>query len=682
MSALRAAEGYVRRGFAVVPVPHGKKGPIFKGWERLRLTIEELPQHFDGKSQNVGLILGKASGDLADVDLDAEEAAKVAGRFLPPTLTSGRTSSPHSHWWYVSPGAETVRYKGVDGEVLVELRSTGCQTIVEPSRHPSGERVVWHDTGPEPAEVETEELGRCVRELATAVLIARHVPPVGGRHDFALPVAGFLLRPDRLDEATTLKVMLAAWHAAGADNPEAVWDLEGIVRDTAENLAAGEPVVGGPTLEELTPGVVGLLRRWWGWAPGVCVPPTASEPSPWPELAEEALYGLPGDVVRAIGPHSEADPVALLANTLCAFGNAVGRGSFARVGADEHHTKLFVGLVGETAKGRKGLSWGPVRDITRAVDPGWADNRVVSGLSSGEGLIHAVRDEVRDTKKGEEVVVDAGEPDKRLLVMEGELAGVLKVMGREGNTLSPIIRQAWDGDRLRTLTKNNPTKATGAHVSIVGHITKAELLRHLSETEAANGFANRFLWLMVRRSKELPFGGEWDVREAAPLVQRLDRAVRFGRKPRIIRWGDSAKEVWIEVYGPLSEGKPGLFGAVIGRAEAQSLRLATLYAVMSESETIEYEHLAAALALWEYAEESARYVFGDTTGDPVADNILEALRAAGNDGLTRTEIRDLFGRHKSAERINQALGELLRLGRVGKIVERSGGRPTERWRSK
>jgi hypothetical protein len=679
VNVLRAAERYVSRGFAVVPVPHGKKGPILKGWEDLRLTVEDLPQHFNGRRQNVGLILGESSRGLVDVDLDVAEAAHVAGRFLPATVTSGRKSSPYSHRWYLSPGAETIRYKDADGQVLVELRSTGCQTIVAPSVHPGGERIVWHDTSIGLTKVDVKALSANVRELATAVLIARHGPPIGGRHDFALSVAGFLLRRSRLDEVSTLKIMLAAWYAVGADSREAVRDLEGIVRDTTEKLAAGEPVVGGPTLEQSAPGIVELLRKWWGWDRGVHVPPSAPDPLPWPELADEALYGLPGDVVRAIEPHSEADPAALLANILCAFGNLVGRGSFARVGADEHHLKLFVGLVGETAKGRKGLSWGPVRDLLGAVDPGWTEDRVVSGLSSGEGLIHAVRDEVQELKGDEEVVKDPGEKDKRLLVMEGELANVLKVMGREGNTLSPIIRQAWDGDRLRTLTKNNPTKATGAHISIVGHFTKAELLRHLNETEATNGFANRFLWLMVRRSKELPFGGEWDAVDISSLVRRLDSAVRFARQPCVIKWGESASGAWREVYGPLSEGKPGLFGAVTGRAEAQTLRLAVLYAVMDESETIEYEHLAAALAMWEYAEESARYVFGDATGDPVADNILEVLRGAGNDGLTRTAIRDLFGRHTSAERINQALGELLRLGRVRKTSEHTGGRPTERW---
>jgi hypothetical protein len=407
--------------------------------------------------------------------------------------------------------------------------------------------------------------------------------------------------------------------------------------------------------------------------------PPIPETVAWPELDDAARYGLPGDVVRTFEPHTEADPVAVLANLICAFGNIIGRGAFARVGTTEHHLKLFVGLVGETAKGRKGESWGPVKKAMEDVDPGWVSERVVGGLSSGEGLIYHVRDEVRGERKGEEVILDPGEPDKRLLAVEGELASVLKVMAREGNTLSPTTRQAWDDNRLRTLTKNSPVKATGAHISIIGHITKAELLRHLSDTEAANGFANRFLWLMVRRSKELPFGGDVPQEELKELSKRLDSAIRFGRQSRSIRWGESAREAWAEVYGPLSEGKAGLFGAVVGRAEAQTLRLAALYAGTDESESIEYEHLAAALALWSYAEESARYIFGDATGDPVADDIAEALRAAGDEGLSRTEIRDLFGRHKGADRINQALGLLQKLGRVHKEDVPTAGRPAERW---
>jgi hypothetical protein len=479
----------------------------------------------------------------------------------------------------------------------------------------------------------------------------------------------------KLLEAGARSVRVVEWPSDAPNGSDINgWLVEDKVR--FEEWAAG--MISNAKPVPVTPDPAGVKMRDRNEEPDVYTP-YVPELAPWPTLAEAAYCGLPGEIVNAIEPHTEADPVAVLANLLCAFGNVIGRGAFARVGTTEHHLKLFAGLVGETAKGRKGESWGPIRALAESIDPGWASGRVMGGLSSGEGLIYHVRDEVRGERKGEEVVQDAGEPDKRLLAVEGELAGVLKVMSREGNTLSPTIRQAWDGDRLRTMTKTSPTKSTGAHISIIGHITKAELLRHLSDTEAANGFANRFIWLMVRRSKELPFGGDVPAEELKDLGRRLDAAVRFGRKPRPVRWGESAREPWAEVYGSLSEGKPGLFGAVVGRAEAQTLRLAALYAVMDESETIEYEHLAAALALWDYAEVSARYIFGDATGDPVADTIAEALRAAGGAGLSRTEIRDLFGRHKGADRINQALGLLLKLGRARKEHEQTEGRPTERW---
>ena len=408
------------------------------------------------------------------------------------------------------------------------------------------------------------------------------------------------------------------------------------------------------------------------------------EPAPWPVLKEEALCGLPGEIVRAVEPHTEADPVAILVNALTAFGNAIGRGAYMSIGADVHHLRLYAALVGQTSKARKGTSWGYVRELMESAEPLWASGCVQDGLSSGEGLIHAVRDPVvkENKKTGETETVDEGATDKRLLVLASELASVLKVMSRDGNTLSAVVRQGWDGNTLQIMTKNSPSKSTGSHVAIIGHITKEELLRYLTETEAANGFANRFLWLMVRRSKELPWGGAWDTVDKEPLVESLESALAFGRKPTRIGWGEEAGEMWEAVYGTLSGDKPGLFGAITGRAEAQTMRLAALYAVMNRSYRIESQHLEAALALWQYAEDSARFIFGDATGDPVANQILAALRAAGKDGMSRTEIRDFFGRNKKAERINRALTLLLESGRVRREYEETGGRRSERWFAK
>lgn len=408
---------------------------------------------------------------------------------------------------------------------------------------------------------------------------------------------------------------------------------------------------------------------------------TASKtPPPFPELEPEALYGIPGDFVRLVEPHTEADPAGLLATFLVAWGNAIGGGPYLRIGADRHLLKLFIVLVGRTGKGRKGMTWGFVRDLLHLVDPDWESHRIAGGMVSGEGIIYHVRDAVFGVnKKGEEILVDPGIEDKRLLVLETEFASVLKVATREGNTLSPVVRQMWDDQVLQTLAKNSPIRATGSHVSVVAHISKEELRRRTSDTEIANGFTNRFCHIMVRRSKELSEGGEFSKVDTAPLVRRMRSAYAFAKGTGEIVWGESAREVWREVYGPLSEEKAGLFGAAVGRAEAQVVRLAALHAVLDESRTIEHEHLVAALAFWEYAEASARHVFGDATGDEVADRVLDALQLAEGRGLTRTEISGLFKRHKSSDRLEQSLRFLLETGRARRETVDTGGRPTERW---
>jgi len=407
----------------------------------------------------------------------------------------------------------------------------------------------------------------------------------------------------------------------------------------------------------------------------------------WPAaLDDAAFHGLAGDLVRTIDPHTEADPVAILVQFLVAFGNAVGRGPHFLAEADRHGPNLFAVCVGETAKGRKGTSWGQARRIVEMADESWPEH-IVSGLSSGEGIIWQVRDPIEKQEAIKEkgrvtdyqtVVVDEGVVDKRLLVFEGEFAGVLRVLSREGNTLSAVIRNAWDTGNLRTLTKNSPAVATGAHISIIGHITRDELLRHLSNTEAANGFANRFLWLRVRRSKLLPEGGSLSQDELAPLIQQVQNAQAFALSRMEMRRDDEARAIWHAVYAELSEGQPGMLGAITARAEAQVMRLALIYALLDMSAVIGAAHLRAALAVWEYAEASAEFIFGDRMGDPNADRIIDALKRNPS-GLTRTEIRDLFNKNLSAERIEVALAALLRSGNANCLTENTNGRPAERW---
>ena len=118
---------------------------------------------------------------------------------------------------------------------------------------------------------------------------------------------------------------------------------------------------------------------------------------------------------------------------------------------------------------------------------------------------------------------------------------------------------------------------------------------------------------------------------------------------------------------------------VTARAEAQTVRLALLYALLDGKGEIDAPHLQAALAVWEYCEASAAHIFGNALGDPVADEILRALQQACNDGMTRTAISNLFGRHKSGDRLGAALALLTTRGRARMEMKESGGRPVETW---
>lgn len=408
----------------------------------------------------------------------------------------------------------------------------------------------------------------------------------------------------------------------------------------------------------------------------------------WPDPpADEAYVGLAGDFVRAIELHTEADPVAILTQLIVGFGNLVGRGPHFLVGASRHTVNEDLALVGATAKGRKGTSESDVRALLRAADETWERERIWSGLSSGEGLIFAVRDKILRHEPIKEhgrvvgyqdVEVDPGVSDKRLLVIEPEFASVLRVLARDGSTLSATMRQAWDSGNLRTMTKNSPVQATGAHISIVGHITRDELLRYLSDTEAGNGFANRILWIAVRRARYLPDGGALDMETLDPLVYRLRQAVDTARRTGQMTRDDEARDIWHRVYQPLSDGQPGLLGAMTARAEAHVLRLSMLYALLDCSAVIRRPHLEAALGLWEYAENSARWIFGQRLGDATADEILDLLRAHP-EGISRTALRDVFGRHKSSGEIARALGTLVQASKARSTSTATGGRPEERW---
>lgn len=634
------------RGWRLFPVKSRDKQPLIRDWPHQAtcddLRLSDWLKEFPGC--NWGLACGPDSKVFV-LDVDGTpghqrlEELERQGCQLPQTLRTrtGRPAGQHYFFQWPSNGTVLKNSAGKLGTGL-DVRGDGGYIVIPPSIHPSGSAYAFIDE-----DIPIAPGPRWLLDMLTTTtqvdrpgqMTSGEVIPEGQRNQTLLSLAGSMRRRG-MGRAAIEAALLA------------------------ENKQRCVP----PLNECEVGAIAGSVSRY---EPAPAKAQAEGEGPRRPTLNDAALYGAVGQVVNAIYPHSEADKSALLLHFLAGYGSLIGRSAHCRVESTRHFTNIFFGCVGETAKGRKGTASNRVRDVLARIDAAWACERIQSGLSSGEGLIAAV------AGAGDAAV------DRRLCIVQPELANTLKVMGREGNTLSPVIREAWDSGSLRTLVKREPLHVEDAHVTIVGHITSDELRRYLNATEAGNGFANRFLWARSARSKCLPEGGRLSEQELNELADIVRPAVKFGRAAGLIVRDEAARELWATVYPELSEGQPGLLGAVTSRAEAQALRLSLIYALLDCSKEIRVPHLTAALALWDYCEKSARWIFGDALGDPVADAILSELHHAREAGRTRTQISALFGRHRAATGIEVALRFLRDKGLAHSENVGTDGRAAEVW---
>lgn len=680
-----------RRGYAVFPLKSKSKHPACKNGCKDGSTDPEAIEKLFGKkrSPNIGIATGSPSG-IWVLDLDGPEGIAAFGYLadqhggMPETISIRTGGGGEQHYFKLN--GEPIKNRAKISGEPIDCRGAGGYVVAPPSIHPNGKRYEWidhpndvpiaaappwlvawildgGDTSPNP--LSSGGLSFTVGEdLDLAAHPGAEGPKgekKGSRHETAKRLIGAALAKG-LDPVEVAN-QAVAW-AGRCDPPADTDDILRLVSDLAKKDGAKVAEVRREIEEEPLPVSV-----------------------PWPELHEDALHGLAGEIVRTIEPETESDPVAILGQLLVGFGCLVGRGPHYVVEGTPHYPNTFTVLVGSTSRGRKGTSEGRIRQLLRFVDEDWATDRILTGLVSGEGLVWGVRDPICKTEpikeKGkivdyQEVLADPGIEDKRLLVVEPEFAGVLRVCKRESNTLSPTMRSAWDSGSLRTMAKNSPARATDAHVSIVGHITEPELKRSLAEVESFSGFSNRILWFLVRRSKLLPEGGrDLDLSQHA---QRLKYAVEFARDAGRMYRDDEATRLWRDIYAEINDGElPGLVGAVTSRGEAQTLRLSLIYAILDRAVTIRAEHLRAAYAVWRYAEESARRIFAGSTGDTLADRVLAVIKQH-KDGIGRWALHRAIGKDHKAQVLVEVLAQLRDAGRITRDTRTTtGGRPAEIW---
>jgi hypothetical protein len=388
----------------------------------------------------------------------------------------------------------------------------------------------------------------------------------------------------------------------------------------------------------------------------------------WPAQPDEAAYhGVLGDLVRAVQDEVEPDPAGILGGLLAGFGALAGN---ARVlyQAGAQAPNLFVVLVGDSAISRKGTGYQLVRtvfDLAGAT----LDPILVPGLGSGEGLVGHLQRRSSDEQVR----------DNRALIVESEFGRLLRIVNREGSTLSPILREAWDGVPLGRVLARDSKIVTDHHVALYANTNRRELRIQLTETNGADGLGNRFLWLAVRRTKLVALPPRPD-NLVRPHVADLALAIDFARRPGQVTMGAAVVDRWTEWYASRGS-RLGLLGVLTARAEAQVARLAMTYALADRSATIGEEHLDAAVAFWEFAERSAAYIFGESTGNRHADVLLKWLQTGEEYGWKDAKLA--LGLRTAADL--EEVVELLTSADLAEVVERphpTGGRRVRIIRSK
>jgi hypothetical protein len=410
------------------------------------------------------------------------------------------------------------------------------------------------------------------------------------------------------------------------------------------------------------------------WAPAV---------KTWPVLERAALPGIIGDFVDLATENSEADPAAVLATMLVRFGVEAGspdpkKRPHVYVGESRHEPRINAVVCGKSAKARKGTSAGPADRLFTALEsntdaPAMA-SKSLGPLSTGEGIVYAVRDaiEVWDDKEQASKVVDPGVNDKRLYVQEEEFAAALSAGKRDGNTLSATVRALWDSGTRSPMTKTSRTQCTDAHVGILAHITLDELALTLSACDKLNGYANRFLWILAKRSKRVSRPKRMPDNLFNPIQkeiwERLHKAHAVGR----MYFTMAADDLWDSEYDRLTEDRPGIAGAITARAEAQVVRLSMIYALIDGQSKIDAQHVTSALAMWRYAQASAEHIFTeDTVGSKLDPKVKEVIFGAS--GVSLTDIHHATGKNHKAADIRASIQRLTDAGLVRSKSVRTDG---------
>lgn len=292
----QTAEDWLARGVYTVPLRSRSKRPKGTNWPHLRLVEEDFRNGAFKPGDNIGALWGEASDHATDIDLDMEEAVWVAEYILPETYIYGRTNKEDSHYVYRIVGAETHKWQVSELGTIIEIRSTGAQSVIPPSHHPEGGMYFANDVDAEFTELGKLEMERYADEIAVAAVFTRFYPTEGSRHDYVHACTGALCHQEWQEDK--IKRVMGAVLTVIQEDEDELEDRKGSVVNTIEKHYAGDRTKGFTTLQDwISMPVITALRRWTesGKAEGkVVLAPANLKPTSAKLAFDESLLDVPG----------------------------------------------------------------------------------------------------------------------------------------------------------------------------------------------------------------------------------------------------------------------------------------------------------------------------------------------------------------------------------------------------
>lgn len=386
-----------------------------------------------------------------------------------------------------------------------------------------------------------------------------------------------------------------------------------------------------------------------------------------PERDTKHLFSGPlGQMTRELAKVSEADEVGIMGTLLAAFSSYIGPHARVSTTAGEMPLSQWVVLIGTSGRGRKGQATSIALKVVARAWKAWAEDSVLHSLpGTGLGLMSELSEHSDD--KGFSAPV---------FFVEEEMDAAIAAMKKD-TKIGVYLRKAWDGADIKHKTSVADIRVRSPHFGIVGHVQPKNWRSILGGKDSTGGTWNRFLPLLVTRGRTLPvFGGP----NPEPVIERVSKALR--------RLASDARDIGTVTVSPstaraferrhriaidsLLDGNEEL-AEQCERALAQCVRVAALYALAEGQDKISARHFDAALAIVRYSIESVRATLPETGGKSLPEKIAEAVKAAGEEGITRSELWDAIGRSVKADEITRAL---LALPQVEQTKKTGKGRPS------